>query len=256
MATGAPVLTIGRIPYLNCEPFFAHLTGFPLVTDTPRALGRAVGQGLIDAAPFSLVDLLAAGDTLTALPLGIAVGGPVRSVLLFSHQTPSDLDGAVVGVTEETSTSVELLRLLLALRYEAAPRAWVRPGPSCDALLLIGDAAIHMLTERHRFAHVVDLAEEWTRWTGLPFVFARWGVRRAAGHAAATALEAALEASLAHALEPGPLAAIAHRRRDTGFTEREVVAYLRAFTYRLGPDEDKAIAEFRRRRGFVEGRPC
>ena len=32
------MLRIGRIPYLNCEPFFTHLTGVKLVSYTPRAL--------------------------------------------------------------------------------------------------------------------------------------------------------------------------------------------------------------------------
>jgi chorismate dehydratase len=43
-----------------------------------------------------------------------------------------------------------------------------------DAALIIGDPA--MLIDRSAL-HVYDLAEEWGKHTGLPFVFAFWGVR-------------------------------------------------------------------------------
>jgi chorismate dehydratase len=43
-----------------------------------------------------------------------------------------------------------------------------------DAALIIGDPA--MLIDRSSL-HVYDLAEEWRKHTGLPFVFAFWAVR-------------------------------------------------------------------------------
>ena len=44
-----------------------------------------------------------------------------------------------------------------------------------DAVMLIGDRG--MLPARGPFEVVWDLGEEWTRWTGLPFVFAMWVAR-------------------------------------------------------------------------------
>jgi chorismate dehydratase len=49
---------------------------------------------------------------------------------------------------------------------------------SCDAALLIGDPAL--LVQRARYATVIDLAEEWRKHTGKPFVFAFWAVREEA----------------------------------------------------------------------------
>ena len=46
---------------------------------------------------------------------------------------------------------------------------------ACDAALLIGDPALVM--DRSRYMTVLDLAEEWRRFTGKPFVFAFWAVR-------------------------------------------------------------------------------
>ena len=244
---------VGCIPYLNCEPFFAHLHGFALTPLPPRQLGEAVAAGALDAGPLSLVDFLRLEPALAPLPFGIATTGPARSVFLFSDRLPRGLTGAVVGITDETSTSVELLKVLLAFKHEATPRAWVGADDPCDAVLLIGDRAIRALRSRPRFSHVLDIGSDWVEWTGLPAVFARWGVRRAVGAAARLALEHALGESLERGLATLP--EIAARRRDTGFGEAEVIEYLRGFTYRLGPPEERAIAEFSRLRAALPREP-
>ena len=66
----------------------------------------------------------------------------------------------------------------------------------------------------------------------------------------------ALRAQLDRALDEGMAALpdIARARRDTGWNEAEVQAYLRGFHYRLGASEDKAIAEFIRLRAFITER--
>ena len=248
------MLRVGRIPYLNCEPFFSHLRGFDLVPLNPRALGHAMATGALDAGPLSLVDSLSLEGDVAPLRFGIATAGPATSVLLFSDRPLSELGGAVIGVTEETSTSVQILRLLLTLRYEAIPLAWVGTDEPCDARLLIGDGAIRALKSGPCFSHVIDLGSEWVEWTGLPCVFARWGVRASVPEAERQALDQALDEALDRGL--AGLAGIAARRRDTGFAQDEVVAYLRGFNYRLGAPEEKAIAEFSRLRDLLDETRC
>src|SRR3990172_2177273 len=239
------MLRVGRIPYLNCEPFFSHLRGVDLVPLNPRALGQAMAAGAPDAGPLSLVDFLSLEGNVAPLPCGIATSGPARSVLLFSDRPLSELGGAVIGVTEETSTSVQILKLLLSLKYEVIPRHWVGPEEPCDALLLIGDPAIRALKSGPRFSHVIDLGSEWVEWTGLPCVFARWGVRASVPETERLPPQGALtEAPGApprggrgggrRAGGPAGLAPTPPGRRDPGFAEAGVAAYLRGFTYRLG----------------------
>ena len=57
------------------------------------------------------------GNAVQPPPFGIATQGATGSVLLWSHRPLAALNGATVGVTDETSTSVRLLRLLLVRRY-------------------------------------------------------------------------------------------------------------------------------------------
>jgi chorismate dehydratase len=248
------VLRVGRIPYLNCEPFFHRLGGVELVDLIPRPLGEAMAAGRLDAGPLSLMDYLRIEPELTPLPYGIGCPTGARSVLVFSERQLSDLRGARVGITGETSTSVELLRVLLALRYQVEPAAWVAAEEPCEAQLLIGDQAIRRLTGGPPARHVTDLGLEWRSWTGLPFVFARWAVASRIPARERRAFEQALDAALDRGMAALPEIAATHA--DLGWSAAQVESYLRNFAFRLGPDEDKGAAEFVRLRAQLGPLPC
>jgi chorismate dehydratase len=240
---------VGRISYLNVEPFF-HAFPWPLVAGLPpRALGEAVAEGRVDAGPLPLADCLRLEGRVTRLPYGIATRGRAQSVFVFSRHPLGELGGRRVGVTGETSTSVQLLRILLDARDGVEPPILVRLEEPADGLLLIGDAALLAWRGAWPHPYCFDLGEEWTRWTGLPCVFAAWAVRDDVPAGRAAELAAAIETSLRAGLESLP--AIARARRDLGLSEAEIVAYLRGFVYRLGPEEEKAVAEFRRLLGLL-----
>jgi chorismate dehydratase len=245
------MLRVGRISYLNVEPFF-HAFPWPIAESLPpRALGEAVAAGRLDAGPLALADCLRLDATVTRLPFGIV--GPTRaqSVLLFSDRPMKELGGRRIAVTGETSTSVRLLRILLAFRDEVPTPTLVGLDEPADAVLLIGDVALRLRDGPWPRRLCYDLGEEWTTWTGWPMVFAAWAVRR---DAPATA-RAGLESALARALEVGlaSLPAIAARRRDLGLSEAEITAYLESFRYRIEPDDEKAVGEYRRLLALLEG---
>jgi len=248
------MLRVGRIPYLNCEPFFHRLTGVELTDLIPRRLGEAMAADELDAGPLSLMDYVRLESRLVPLPYGIGCPTGARSVLVFSDRPLPALGGARIGVTGETSTSVELLRVLLALRHEVESVAWVGPDEPCDAQLLIGDQAIRRLTGGPAARHVFDLAIEWREWTGLPFVFARWAVAARVPTGDRRAFEAALDTALDRGLAALP--EIAAGRRDLGWTGAQVESYLRNFAFRLGPDEEKGATEFLRLRAQLGPAAC
>jgi chorismate dehydratase len=245
------VLRIGRISYLNVEPFF-HAFPWPIAESLPpRALGEAVAEGRIDAGPLALADCLKLERHVTRLPFGIV--GPTRaqSVLLFSDRPMRELGGRRIAVTGETSTSVRLLRILLAFRDEVPAPTLVGLDEAADAALLIGDVALRLRQGPWPRRFCYDLGEEWTAWTGYPMVFASWAVRLETPAAARADLAVVLE----HALETGlaSLPAIAARRRDLALSEGEITTYLESFRYRIGPDDEKAIDEYRRLVALLDG---
>ena len=72
-----------------------------------------VREGEVDAGLLSLMDVTDLEDQFEPLDFGIAVRKEARSVFLLSAREPRHLGGRRVAVTEETSTSVCLMRLIL-----------------------------------------------------------------------------------------------------------------------------------------------
>ncbi|HEY8323157.1 MAG TPA: menaquinone biosynthesis protein [Ktedonobacterales bacterium] len=190
---------LGAISYLNVAPVYdwlSHrapneLAGVTLVDGVPAQMNRALEIGAVDISNVSSVAFGQHVDEWALAPgLSVAAHGRVDSVLLFSwHADWRDLDGRSIALTSHSATSVELTRLLAERRTGAHPR-YVTTAPNLDAMLaehdaalLIGDIALREGYLRREIAgrgrpYVFDLAREWQAWTGLPFVFAVWAVRR------------------------------------------------------------------------------
>jgi chorismate dehydratase len=97
---------------------------------------------------------------------------------------------------------------------------------ACDAALVIGDPALQI--DRSRYL-TLDLAEEWIRFTGKPFVFAFWAVRGVALREADPALDVAaiFRESRDHGLEPSSLDLIQREWAPRiGISESDVRSYL------------------------------
>src|SRR5262249_19608311 len=148
---------IGYIPYLNMAPFHQGFGPDPVEMDgerfeffpmSPRALGIEAEKGAIDAGALSLVDCLRLSSQFEPLGLfGIGRKRQALSVLLFSKKPMAEMEG-LCAVTDETSTSSHLLRVLLEVRYGRTRVRYGRIASSmlfdgeAEGLLLIGDEAL------------------------------------------------------------------------------------------------------------------
>ena len=124
-AKPATKTTVARIPYTNCAPFFHGLAagGWEWVDVSPRQLGEDAKAGKLLAGPMALADFLRLNETFERLgSLGIAVRGRCGSVLLFSRKPARQLDGEIIAVTEETSTTALLLQLILEQQFRIKPK--------------------------------------------------------------------------------------------------------------------------------------
>ena len=93
-----------------------------------------------------------------------------------------------------------------------------------DACVVIGDTALKV--DRSKYL-VFDLAEEWIRFTGKPFVFAFWAIRRAVLDEAPVDLAAIFQKSRDHGLQPENIDLIAREWSSRlGLSEGEVRTYL------------------------------
>jgi len=211
----------------------------------PRQLGEQAATGGVDAGLLPLADFLRLQDRFERLgPFGIAVRGRARSVLLFSRRPIRQLDGAAIAVTEETSTSAILLRLLLEQRYHVAPAAYRRGRDTdADALLLIGDDALRYQQTNTAYPYETDIGFEWWLWQHLPFVFAVWAIRKDVGASEKKQLELALSGALGG--NQRQLEAIARdASTGLGIPADALQAYLAGFVYRLSQPEEDGIKRF------------
>lgn len=234
---------LGRIPYLNTEPFFADdEVRADAVVEVPSRMIDLARLGAVDIAPLPVVAAFDhPGRFRTIGGLGIAAAGAARSVLLRSRLPIDQLSGACIGVIDETATSVRLLRVLLQFHFEVNHATFVGLDQPADAALLIGDKALLQSRNLHTHPYELDLAADWHAWTGLPFVFASWMAHRdvtpGTSDAAVDYFHANLDSNLA---DPS---AIHRRRPDLALSADAVATYVRTFLYRF---DDSAWAGLER----------
>ncbi len=234
-------LRISAISYLNTAPLMwdfehghagrAFDISYTVPSQCAADLAAGVADiGIIPAAAYATIPGLA------ILP-GVAIASrrPVRSILLVS-KVPLD---QIRSVALDTSslTSVALTKVLFA-KWWGPGRRFTPMAPDIermmaehDAGLLIGDPALKV--DRSRYL-TFDLAEEWIRFTGRPFVFAFWAVRQAALRDVPATLDlaATFQDSRDHGLQPPSLDRIAREWAPRlGLSEAEISAYLTESIY-------------------------
>lgn len=177
-------IRLGAVDYLNARPLVFGLElrhGFELRFDPPSKCAALLHEGSIDVGMIPSIEYLRGNDPYHIAPgLGIVSEGPVASVAMFARRPLADVRS--IAADTSSRTSVALLRVLctetLGIDAELVP---MPPRPVemlryCDAALLIGDAALFFDYEPSGLRKV-DLGQEWTAMTGLPFVWAFWAGR-------------------------------------------------------------------------------
>ncbi len=236
---------LGRIPYLNTEPFFADdEVRADSVVEVPSRMIDLARLGAVDIAPLPVVAAFDHPGRFRPIGgLGIAASGAARSVLLRSRVPIEQLSGTSIGVIDETATSVRLLKVLLQFHFDVSHATFVALDQPADAVLLIGDKALLRPRNPHAHPHELDLASEWRAWTGLPFVFASWmasvDVAPQACDASMNYFNANLDSNLS---DPS---AIHRRRPDLGLSAEAVATYLRTFRYRFDDAAWAGLERFR-----------
>ena len=168
----------------------------------------------------------------------------MASVALFTRRPTTDIRH--IALDTSSRTSVTLIRVLCQRRYRIDPE-FVPHGPDLaamvrdyDAGLLIGDPALEADPAALGVTKI-DLGEEWTDMTRLPFVYAAW-----TGRADAIGAEHVrwLQDAQAEGIASYPAVAAEYGNNDVAATDR-ALTYLRDnMRYGLGADEEKGLQLF------------
>jgi chorismate dehydratase len=239
---------VSVVQYLNTAPLvWGMVKGeqqgkYDLEFTVPSACADAVRQRKVDVGIVPSIEYQHLDRAQIIAGISIASKGEVKSVLLLSNKPIEKIQ--TIAADNSSRTSAALVRIVMRKFYSrfvtitpAAPKPEAMLKRA-DAALIIGDPA---LTFDGKVAAVYDLAAEWKKFTGLPFVFAVW-----AGHEDAKLshfrrdFEQSREFGLAHLDE---IAAEYSPRLK--LTPEALKIYLtRNIDYSLDEDNRKGLREF------------
>ncbi len=263
-------LKVGGIDYLNSRPLietFDQVAGreVELFNEPPSELARLLREGELDVALIPVAEYLTQSSETEyqIVPgLGISSYGKVESIKLFYHGALSEIQR--VGLDRSSMSSVLLTKLLFHSKPDARWRGEkhvglpqfekltvesgieqveksIDPSQSSMAILLIGDAAIK--AKPGSGWSTLDLGLEWTRWTGLPFVYAFWAYRGKPPKGLIRCLEEVAKTGFA-AIDR----IVDQSHRPTGMNRDEALRYLsHVIRFRLQDAEIKGLTEFSHR---------
>jgi chorismate dehydratase len=175
------VVRISIVNYTNTLPFkwalrrHSLLSEINLQEDIPSICAQKLKYGQVDLAlvPVALLPELEHYFIETDFCIGAV--GAVESVKLYSRVPLEDIRQVVLDY--QSRSSIALTRVLFRFFWQKEVR-FVEALPGFEdqidgdsAAVVIGDRTF-ALNGAYPFEY--DLAEEWQKFTGLPFVFAAW----------------------------------------------------------------------------------
>ena len=247
-------LRIGAVAYLNSKPLISGLAESlgkfgELSLAVPSQLADDLATASIDIGLIPVVEYFRHPEFRIVSDAAIACRGPVWSVRVFFRCEPSQV--RTLALDEGSRTSVALCKVLFHQRFGFIPETIPLPmtddpiAAASDAVLVIGDRAMHPKEFRPDFESDWDLGQIWLEETGLPFVFALWVARRVefATPELRDILEATRDAGVRR-IRTIAAAASKSYRLTTDQCEDYLTNYIR---FHLRTEEQAGLDEFRRR---------
>jgi chorismate dehydratase len=174
-------IKISAVSYTNTKPFLYGLQHTDIINkiDLSLDIPADCAQKLIDnKVDIGLVPVAAALNIPQWQIISdycIGASGAVNSVFIFSNCEIHDIK--TLQLDPESRSSNNLARVLLKNYWKLTPRLVTNVADYSTsvnkntAFVQIGDRTFGKATS---YPYVYDLAEEWQKFTNLPFVFAAW----------------------------------------------------------------------------------
>lgn len=172
--------TISIVNYYNTTPFLYGLkhTGFEshiqLQLDIPSVCAQKLKNKDVEIGlvPVAILPQLDSYHIITDYCIGAI--GKVDSVKLFSEKPLEELTHVLLDY--QSKTSVTLVQVLNKhfwkknIQFINATEGFEKQINGTTGAVIIGDRTFGLSSYLYQY----DLAEEWQKYTGLPFVFACW----------------------------------------------------------------------------------
>ncbi|MCF6159439.1 MAG: hypothetical protein E3K32_12925 [wastewater metagenome] len=176
-------LRIGVVPYMNAKPLIYGLSrlsnSIELSFEVPSLLPGMLDNNQVDVAIIPSVEYIRSGKYVIVPDISISSAGIVESVKLFSKVPVQEI--RTIALDKSSLTSSMLTRIIIKELYHISPQylSWNKhydiSRSDSDAVLLIGDNAMRVTNDEYV---TLDLGQVWFEYTGLPFVYAVWAIKK------------------------------------------------------------------------------
>ncbi|HXH99497.1 MAG TPA: menaquinone biosynthesis protein [Sphingobacteriaceae bacterium] len=189
-------IRVSAVSYTNSKPFVYGLqhseiaNKIELSLDIPFECAKKLIEDRADIGLIPVAAMLLIPQAQIISDYCIGADGEVNSVFLFSQKPITEIKTFMPDAQSRTSNG--LLSILFKHYWKVDPRV---ADKDSDAFIEIGDRTFGKKT---KYPFVYDLAEEWKKFTGLPFVFAVWAVNKKIDDLFITEFNNALKYGLEH----------------------------------------------------------
>ena len=198
-------IKISAVSYTNSKPFIYGIQHTEIINkidlslDIPADCAGKVIDNKVDIGLIPVAATLNMPYWNIVADYCIGAKGAVNSVFIFSNCEIHKLKW--LQLDPESRTSNNLARVLLKNYWKVDPEL-ITDDPDYSnlignetAFVQIGDRTFG---KKGKFAFAYDLAEEWQKFTGLPFVFAAWIANKPIEQSFIDEFNASLKYGLAH----------------------------------------------------------
>ncbi len=174
-------IKISAVSYLNSKPFIYGLqhsgiiSNINLSLDIPSVCAQKLIDNTVDIGliPVAAIPQLKEHYIISNYCIGALK--KVSSVMLYSEVPLNSIEKVLLDY--QSRTSVMLVRILAENFWKISPQ-WIKAETGFEdhikgstAAVIIGDRTFGL---ENKYPYAYDLAEEWEKFTHLPFVFACW----------------------------------------------------------------------------------
>ncbi|MBW4891906.1 menaquinone biosynthesis protein [Mucilaginibacter sp. HMF5004] len=174
-------IRISAVSYTNTKPFIyglqhsGILDKIDLSLDTPSDCAQKLIDDRVDIGLIPVAAVLNITEWNIISDYCIGAVGAVNSVFIFSNTPIQDI--RYLQLDPQSRSSNNLAKVLLKNYWKLNPELIVNAPEYAQlpddrtAFVQIGDRTFG---KKDKYTFVYDLAEEWQKFTGLPFMFAGW----------------------------------------------------------------------------------
>ncbi|MDP9078730.1 MAG: menaquinone biosynthesis protein [Bacteroidota bacterium] len=174
-------IRISAVSYTNTKPFLYGIEHSDIINkidlslDMPSDCAQKLIDDKVDIGLIPVAAILSLPRWEIVSDYCIGASGPVNSVFIFSNCEIHEIK--TLQLDPESRSSNNLARVLLK-NYWKTDHQMIENAPDYaasndlhTAFVQIGDRTFG---KKQQYKYVYDLAGEWQKFTGLPFVFAAW----------------------------------------------------------------------------------